>query len=68
MPNQFVKNAEDLWQETEQWKKTWQHKKPCREWKQNKKVYGNGYCKHYVDARFRKFKAQISTLFELPEK
>ena len=55
-----------LWEETERWKITWQHKKPCKEWEENEKIHGNGFCKHYVDARYKRFKEKIHSAFELP--
>ncbi|MCL4365484.1 hypothetical protein M1590_04135 [Candidatus Marsarchaeota archaeon] len=67
MSSKFVENAEVLWQETEMWKQTWHHKKPCEEWEQNYRVHGSGFCKHYVNARYKKFGQKIRTLFELTD-
>ena len=69
MDSQFVENADKLLKETEEWKKTWKHGKaaPCEEWVANEKLDGIGYCKHYVDARYRKFKVKITPLFELTQ-
>ena len=68
MGSQFVENADKLLKETEEWKKSWRHSgKPCEEWKANEKLYGKEYCKHYVDARYRKFKGKIKPLFELTQ-
>lgn len=58
MSANFVNNAESLWKETEEWKKEWQHRKPCKEWKEQR------WCKHYVDARYKKFKDRIANLFD----
>ena len=64
MENNFVAGAHKLWLETEKWKEHWQHRKPCKEWREQK------WCKHYVDARYRKFKDKIQPLFaiEVPER
>jgi hypothetical protein len=66
MQNNFIEKSDQLWKETEEWKKTWKHRKPCKEWEQNEKIHGNGFCKHYVNARYRQFKGKIHSIFELP--
>jgi hypothetical protein len=68
MTNNFVDNANTLWKETEEWKNKWQHRKPCRDWKEHEKTHGSGFCKHYVEARYKKYKERIVSLFDLSEK
>jgi hypothetical protein len=65
MNNKFIENADKLLKETEEWKKTWNHKNPCNDWKANENLYGEGFCKHYVNARYRKFRNKIMPLFEM---
>ena len=65
MNDNFIAKANDILAETEAWKKSWKHKKPCNKWKENEKVHGSGFCKHYADARYRRFKNKIVPLFEM---
>lgn len=64
MPNSFVLQAQEVLDNVEEWRKTWKHRKPCDEWERNKRMDGVGFCKHYVEARYRKFKDQIDPLFQ----
>lgn len=67
MISDFVKKTDQLWDETEEWRKTWKHIKPCEEWIETKRIHGRGFCKHFVEARYKKFKQRILKLFEIPE-
>ena len=60
----FVAQSRLLDAEVESWRKTWKHRNPCEDWKQNEKLWGRGHCKHYANAEYKKFKKEIDSLFE----
>lgn len=42
-----------LREESELYKKQWKHRVPCREWEEK------GECKHWLQAKYRRFKMDI---------
>jgi hypothetical protein len=65
MAERFISQAEKVLFETEEWRKTWKHRKPCRDWIQHEQAFGYGFCKHYAQARYRKYKQMIDSIFNL---
>ena len=47
------------------WRKTYVHRKPCKDWLEHEKVFGYGFCKHYVKARRKHFEKQIDELWNM---
>jgi hypothetical protein len=65
METKFVADADKVLARIEGWRKTWKHRKPCMDWERSERAEGVGFCKHYVEARHRKFKSQIIPLFQV---
>ena len=60
----FDKNIEAFLEMEKEWRKTYRHRKPCKEWKEHEKLYGYGFCKHYAKARKKHFSEVIEDIIE----
>ncbi len=65
--SRFHEKVVDLDTEEEIWRKTWKHKDPCDEWNLYVRLYGRGFCKHYAQARYIRFKKEIDSLWDIGE-
>ena len=65
MDSAFVRNSDELWKETEEWRRGWIHQNPCKNWLEHERAHGFGFCQHYAGARYRVFRAKIDMLFKV---
>jgi hypothetical protein len=63
--SRFDEKVDALLEMEKAWRKTYNHRKPCNDWIQHKKLFGYGFCKHYVAARKRHFRTEIEELWNM---
>lgn len=56
---------EDIQKQEKIWRKTWKHRKPCKEWKWYVENDGEGFCRHYAKAKYLHFQKEYDAIFDL---
>jgi hypothetical protein len=61
MNETLQRRSDEVWRKTEEWRKTggFKHRKPCEEWLNGER------CSHYAKARYKHFKTEIDSIFNL---
>lgn len=63
--SRFSERIENLIKEEKVWRESWVHHNPCKRWESELEAFGEGYCKHYVDARTEHFREEIDSILDI---
>lgn len=64
MGEDLLKSMGKINAEMDSWRNSWEHKNPCKEWEEHKRIHGHGFCKHLVEARHKKFGKRIELILD----